>query len=257
MSVLAEVLFIDGRRPVRALDVALAEDGGERRLAVRRSRRPASELRVTFRPRVEAARRSFLVHEVGVSEQGRARLFVVHSEAWLARDRTARERAMTACGIALRGLADRVARGDLRSPLRIARSAARILELHEAARYYDWQLTGGAFRFFERPDLGRELALEGKLVIEVERSAPGPAGQPGGRVWAQAMTAALALLLERAVERGSTAALPSLAREALRDLGAARVVYGPMSTTGAEAKARARPRSASGGAPLRPRCRLP
>ena len=57
-------------------------------------------------------------------------------------------------------------------------------------RYFDWELQDGAFRYFEHPvNLPRELAFEGKYVIQTEEQNLSPVeavplykSQPAGRV---------------------------------------------------------------------------
>jgi hypothetical protein len=105
------------------------------------------------------------------SEKPGTRMFVVQSEERLAYDRATRERSMEKTRAALDKLARRVARGQLKAPDKIGAAAARILSRHRGQRYFDWRFAGGAFRFFEHPDLDRERAFEGKYVIEAEESS--------------------------------------------------------------------------------------
>ena len=105
------------------------------------------------------------------SETPGTRMFVVQSEERLAYDRATRERSMQKTRAALDGLARRVALGRLKAPDKIGVAAARILARHGGQRYFAWDLAGGAFRFFEHPDLERECAFEGKYVVLAEESS--------------------------------------------------------------------------------------
>ena len=156
---------------------------------------------------------------------------------------------------ALEHLAERVRKGKLKAPEKIGAAAARLLSRNHGHRYYDWELKGGAFRFFEHPiHLPRELAYEGKYVIqteethltiveavqihkdlsEVERAfrtlkdviAMRPIyHQTDERVQAHIFVAALAFLLHRALEKKLKAAgLDVSATEALEALRTVRVV---------------------------------
>ena len=195
-----------------------------------------------------------LVQEVD-SEQEGVRIFVVHSDERQAYERTQREKAMARVREALEHLAERVRKGKLKAPEKIGAAAARLLSRNHGHRYYDWELKGGAFRFFEHPiHLPRELAYEGKYVIqteethltiveavqiykdlsEVERAfrtlkdviAMRPIyHQTDERVQAHIFVAALAFLLHRALEKKLKAAgLDVSATEALEALRTVRVV---------------------------------
>jgi transposase len=195
-----------------------------------------------------------LVQEVEAQQDG-VRIFVVHSDERQAYERTQREKAMTRVRAELERLAERVRTGKLKAPEKIGAAAARILSRHHGHRYYDWELEGGAFRFFEHPiHLPREMAYEGKYVIqteerhltaveavqiykelsEVERAFRNLKDviemrpiyhQTDERVQAHIFVAALAFLVHRALEKKLKAAgLDLSATEALDALRTVRVV---------------------------------
>ena len=109
-----------------------------------------------------------MVAEVAGEEPG-VRVFVVQSEERLAYERAMREAAMEKNRQALDKLALRVAAGRLKKAQNIGAAAARILSRNHGSRYYDWSLEQGIFRYFEHPvHLPAEKALEGKYVIQTE-----------------------------------------------------------------------------------------
>jgi transposase len=108
-----------------------------------------------------------LVQEVASDEPG-IRIFVVQSDERLAYERAMRERSMDRTRQALEKLSRRVAQGKLKATDKIGEAAARILARNHGHRYYDWELVDGVFRFFEHPNLERERAFEGKYVIQTE-----------------------------------------------------------------------------------------
>ena len=109
------------------------------------------------------------VQEVETPTPGR-RLFVVHSEERQAFEQAQREKAMGRVRRDLEALAERVARGRLKSPEKIGAAAARILAKNHGQRYYDWSLEDGRFGFFPHPvRCAREIAGEGKYVLQCER----------------------------------------------------------------------------------------
>lgn len=129
-----------------------------------------------------------------------------------------------------------VDKGELKEPDKIGAAAAHKLSRHHGHRYFAWELQHGKFRFFEHPlHLTREKALEGKYVIqteeqnlsalevvarykelnEVERGFAHLKGllelrpiyhHSDERVQAHVFVAALALLLDRALEKQLRAA---------------------------------------------------
>jgi transposase len=108
------------------------------------------------------------VQEVASREPG-VRVFVVESEERLAYERGEREKAMQRVKEPLEALRERVARGKLKAPEKIGAAAGRILARHHGYRYYDWRLQEGRFEYFEHPVyLPQEKALEGKYLIQVE-----------------------------------------------------------------------------------------
>jgi transposase len=195
-----------------------------------------------------------MVTEVAGEEPG-VRVFVIESEERLAYERAMREAAMEKTRQALDKLAVRVAAGRLKKAQNIGAAAARILSRNHGNRYYDWSLEQGIFSYFEHPlHLPAEKALEGKYVIqteeldlsavqaveaykelsEVERSfrelkdlvemRPIYHQRPK-RVRAHIFVAALAFLLDRALEKKLKAAgVPMSSAQALEALRTVHVV---------------------------------
>ncbi len=78
---------------------------------------------------------------------------------------------MERVGKELEGLRQRVAKGELKQPEKIGAAAATILRRHHGHRYFAWELRWGEFHYFEHPvNLPREMALEGKYVIQTEET---------------------------------------------------------------------------------------
>ena len=207
---------------------------------------------ITAREKEEAPRT--MVTEVAGEEPG-VRVFVVQSEERLAYERAMRKAAMEKTRQALEKLALRVAAGRLKKAQNIGAAAARILSRNHGSRYYDWSLEQGVFRYFEHPvHLPAEKALEGKYVIqteeldlsavqaveaykelsEVERGfrelkdliemRPIYHQRPN-RVRAHIFVAALAFLLDRALEKKLKAAgVPMSSAQALEALRTMHVV---------------------------------
>ena len=182
------------------------------------------------------------------------RVFVVQSEERRPK-RAMREAAMEKTRQALEKLALRVAAGQLKKAQNIGAAAARILGRNHGSRYYDWNLEQGVFHYFEHPvHLPAEKALEGKYVIqteeldlsavqaveaykelsEVERSFRQLKDlvemrpiyhQRAKRVRAHIFVAALAFLLDRALEKKLKAAwVPMSSAQALEALRTVHVV---------------------------------
>lgn len=175
------------------------------------------------------------VVEVAGKEAG-VRVFVVHSEERELYERGMRELSMERTRKELDALQKQVEKGELKEPDKIGAAAATKLRRNHGHRYFDWELRRGKFRFFEHPlNLAREKALEGKYVIqteernlsaveavaaykelnEVERGFSHLKGllelRPvyhhlDTRVRAHVFVAALALLLDRALEKSLSAA---------------------------------------------------
>lgn len=94
------------------------------------------------------------------------RVFIVDSDERNTYERSLREQAMARLRVKLEKLQRRVAAGKLKSPEKIGAAAERILRRHHGHRYYAWQLSGGAFEFHEHPiHLERETRCEGKYII--------------------------------------------------------------------------------------------
>ena len=170
------------------------------------------------------------VQEVPSDIEG-VRVFVVESEERLAYEQAEREKAMTRTAEALEKLRERVAKGRLKSSEKVGAAAARALARYHGHRYYDWKYDDGTFHYFEHPTrLPREKAYEGKYVIQTEEPHLHPVEavqtykslseverafrnlkdvldlrpiyhQTSSRVKAHVFVAALAFLLQRALER--------------------------------------------------------
>jgi transposase len=194
------------------------------------------------------------VQEVASGEEGK-RVFVIDSEERRAYEQRLRERAMAKVRSDLAKLQKRVAQGKLKKPEAIGAAAARVLGRHHGDRYYRWHVTDGVFTYEEHPvRLHREKELEGKYVLitseqeftpqdavkqykelmELERGfrslkdvlALRPIyHRVEPRVKAHIFVAALALLLQRLLERRLVRAKVAMsAAEAMQALETIRVV---------------------------------
>jgi transposase len=194
------------------------------------------------------------VQEVETQQEG-IRVFVVESDERLSYERTQREKAMSRVEGQLEALRQRVAEGRIKTAEKIGAAAQRVLARHHGYRYWDWRLKEGQFEYFEHPlNLPREKALEGKYLIqlegcdlsaleavqvykelsEVERAFCRLKDviemrpiyhQTDRRVQAHLFVAALAFLLDRALEKKLKAAGMDLSsREAWQVLRTVRVV---------------------------------
>jgi transposase len=169
-------------------------------------------------------------------KQSGVRVFVVHSEEREVYERGLREMSMERARQDLEALQGQIEKGELKEPEKIGAAAATKLRRNHGHRYFDWELWQGEFRFFEHPlHLAREKALEGKYVIQTEErnlSAVEAVSaykelsevergfahlkdllelrpvyhQSDARVEAHVFVAALALLLDRALEKSLQAA---------------------------------------------------
>jgi transposase len=208
-----------------------------------------------------------LVQEVASDEPG-VRVFVVHSDDRMTYERAMRERSMGRTRSALEKLTRRVARGQLKAPDKIGEAAARILARNHGHRYYDWKLERGAFQFFECENLEREKAFEGKYVIQTEEPTLGAVAavqtykelsevergfralkdviqmrpiyhHKSERVQAHIFVAALAFLLDRALEKKLKAADSALssrqAIEALKTIHVVDITVGDVTKRGTTA----------------------
>jgi transposase len=183
------------------------------------------------------------VVEVADKEAG-VRVFVVHSEEREVYERSLRVVAMERARKELEALSAQVEKGELKEPDKIGAAATR-LRRHHGHRYFAWELRKGKFRFFEHPiNLVREKALEGKYVIQTEERNLSAAEvvtaykqlnevergfshlkdllelrpvyhHRDERVQAHVFVAALALLLDRALERVCAAPVASCPRRLL------------------------------------------
>jgi len=169
-------------------------------------------------------------------EAAGVRVFVVQSEEREQYERSLRPLAMERTRQSLEAIQARVEKGELKEPEKIGAAVARALRAHHGSRYFAWELRDGQRHYFDHPvNLKREQALEGKYVIqteeahlsaieavaaykelnEVERGFAHlkgwlevrPIYHPGPRrVEAHGFVAALAFLLDRAMEKKLRAA---------------------------------------------------
>ena len=264
---LARVVFVGDRGMVTTANLTLLRQRGQGYIVGRNRRRspevsgyiasatgPWTACPVGITASERAQPPSTLVQEVAGEAPGQ-RIFVVHSDERQAYEQAQREKAMTRVRQKLEGLAKRVAKGRLSAPQKIGAAAGRILARNHGQRYYDWDYQDGRFQFFEHPvNLPRELALEGKYVIQTEEPGLTPVQavqlykelsevergfrnlkdviemrpiyhQIKPRVEAHIFVAALAFLLHRALEKKLKAAgLDFSASEALNALKTIRLV---------------------------------
>ena len=199
------------------------------------------------------------VQEVAGKEAG-VRVFVVHSEEREQYERGLRAVSMERARKELEALRLRVEKGELKEAEKIGAAAGKLLTRHHGHRYFAWELRKGQFHYFEHPvNFPRETACEGKYVIqteepdlsaveavtaykqlnEVERGFAHLKGllevrpvyhHKDDRVRAHVFVAALAFLLERALEKKLRAAGSSLsspvAWQALETVRCVRVEVG-------------------------------
>ncbi|MEK7757902.1 MAG: IS1634 family transposase [Planctomycetota bacterium] len=194
------------------------------------------------------------VQEVASDEAG-VRVFVVTSEERLRYERTQRESSMERVRKKLDLLQVRIEKGKLRAPEKVGAAATRILGKHHGDRYYSWEYSDGRFRYFEHPvNLPREKAYEGKYVIQTEEESLTPVDavrvykelseverafsrmkdvvemrpifhKKDERVRAHVFVAALAFLIDRALEKAlKSAKLDVSSRESWQLLRTVRVV---------------------------------
>jgi transposase len=195
------------------------------------------------------------VQEIASGEEG-MRVFVIDSDERRAYEQGQRSKCMQRTMEKLAALKKRVDAGTLSDAEQIGAAAQRALSAHHGQRYYAWRLEKGKFEFFEDTQrLDAEKRLEGKYVIatsekdfgmlaavaaykelgEVERgfrSMKDVIGlrpiwhHSGSRVKGHIFVAALALLLERLLEkRLKDAGIDNLsAREALLAVRTIRLV---------------------------------
>jgi transposase len=108
------------------------------------------------------------VMEVAGKEPG-VRVFVVHSDEREEYERSMRELSMQRARKDLEALRAQVDKGEMKEPDKIGAAAATKLHRNHGHRYFAWDLRKGKFEFFEHPlNLAREKALEGKYVIQTE-----------------------------------------------------------------------------------------
>ena len=183
------------------------------------------------------------VCEVAGKEPG-VRVFVVHSEEREQYERGMRELSMERARQDLEALRVRVEKGELKDAEKIGAAAAKAMVRNHGHRYFAWELRRNRFVYFEHPvNLARERACEGKYVIQTEEQNLSPVEAVASykqlneiergfahlkglmevrpvyhhkddRVRAHVFVAALALLLDRALEKrlraaGSTLSSPA------------------------------------------------
>jgi len=183
------------------------------------------------------------VQEVAGKEPG-VRVFVVHSEEREQYEHGLRELSMARVREGLERLRLRVEKGELKQAEKIGAAAAKVLGRNHGHRYFSWELRGGQFHYFEHPvNFAREKACEGKYVIQTEEPGLSPVEvvaaykqlnevergfahlkgllevrpvyhQKDDRVRAHVFVAALAFLLDRALEKKLRAAGSSLSSSA-------------------------------------------
>jgi transposase len=183
------------------------------------------------------------VQEVPGKEPG-VRVFVVHSEEREQYERSLRELSMERVRKELEALRVRVEKGELKVPEKIGAAATKILQRHHGQRYFAWELRKGQFHHFPHPvNFAREQACEGKYVIQTEEPDLSPVEAVAAykqlnevergfahlkgllevrpvyhhkddRVRAHVFVAALAFLVDRALEKKLRAANSALSSPA-------------------------------------------
>ncbi|MGH9578976.1 MAG: IS1634 family transposase, partial [Terriglobales bacterium] len=183
------------------------------------------------------------VQEVPGKQPG-VRVFVVHSEEREQYERSMRELSMERARKELEALRLRVEKGELKEAEKIGAAAARVLARNHGHRYFDWELRQGRFHYFQHPvNFPREQACEGKYVIQTEEPDLSPVEavtaykqlnevergfahlkgllevrpvyhHKDDRVRAHVFVAALAFLLDRALEKRLRSAKSSLSSPA-------------------------------------------
>jgi len=204
----------------------------------------ARERKVPFQTRAQ---------EVPSGESG-VRVFVIDSEERRQYEEAMRMRAMGRTREKLAALQKRVAASKEFDAAKIGAAAERVVRAHHGYRYYSWELRDRAFHFEASPQWERERRMEGKYVItttekdfgvldavrtykdltDVERGfrhlkdvlAVRPIyHRVERRVRAHIFVAALALLLERLLERRlKEAGVDLSAPDALEALATVRLV---------------------------------
>jgi hypothetical protein len=203
------------------------------------------------------------VQEVAGKEPG-VRVFVVHSEEREQYERGLRECSLERARKELEALRLRVEKGELKEAAKIGAAAAKVLTRNHGHRYFGWELRQGQFHYFEHPvNFPRETACEGKYVIQTEEPELSPVEavtaykqlnevergfahlkgllevrpvyhHKDDRVRAHVLVAALAFLLDRALEKKLRAAGSSLsspaAWQALETVRCVRVEVGNRTT---------------------------
>ena len=173
---LKRVVFVGDRGMVTTDNINWLREGGHGYLVGLQRRRREDVYRLIERaqggPWVECGggkeegSRSWVCEAPG--DEGGVRVFVVHSEERFEYERGMRGAAMERVRQELDRLSKRVREGKLKVPEKIGAAAGRILSRHHGHRYYGWKLEGDEFVYFEHPNLSREKAYEGKYLIQTE-----------------------------------------------------------------------------------------
>jgi len=125
-------------------------------------------------PGITASERSPMPRTRVVEVPGKAagvRVFVVQSEEREQYERSLRQLAMERTRQSLEAIRARVEKGELKEPEKIGAAVARALRAHHGNRYFAWELRDGQLHYFDHPvNLKREQALEGKYVIQTEEA---------------------------------------------------------------------------------------
>lgn len=183
------------------------------------------------------------VQEVAGKQPG-VRVFVVHSEEREQYERSLRELSMERVRKDLEALRVRVEKEELKEPEKIGAAATKILQRHHGYRYFAWELRQGQFHYVPHPlNFPREQVCEGKYVIQTEEPELSPVEavtaykqlnevergfahlkgllevrpvyhHKDERVRAHVFVAALAFLLDRALEKKLRAANSTLSSPA-------------------------------------------
>lgn len=175
------------------------------------------------------------VQEVAGKQAG-VRVFVVKSEEREQYERSMRMLSMERARQDLEAIQKRIAKGDLKEPEKIGAAVARALRRNHGHRYFEWKLEKEELHFSEhRVNFEREKAYEGKYVLQSEEQNLTPLGAVAAykelnevergfshlkglievrpvyhrwdqRVQSHVLVAALAFLLDRAMEKKLKAA---------------------------------------------------
>jgi transposase len=103
--------------------------------------------------------------EVPSGEPG-MRVFVIDSDERRVYEQEMRQASMEKAREKLQKLQERVASGRLKQAEKIGAAAERIMQRHHGYRYFAWQIRNGSFEFFEsEKHFAAEKRIEGKYII--------------------------------------------------------------------------------------------